>query len=1835
MFRNRYRNWILFLTVGLLISIILPGVAVAARNSPKFSSNNLSQYVEGELLVRYKDGTTSKTKSNVLKKMQAQEIAREKSGIYRYKLPDGKSVQDALLEIENDTNVLYAEPNFRVTAYEVKNTENSVVSVVYDTYFNEQWGLAAIDVQGAWSAWETAGSPDNKVILAIIDQGIDLTHPDLVNRISTEYQYDFVDNDTCAATDDPVEESHGTHVAGIATAEMNDLGIVGVAGLANVKIMPVRVLDSEGYGTYWGVAQGIYWAADHGASIISMSLGGSEYSKALAEAVSYAQNKGMLVVAAAGNEYGKASGSYPAAYPGVLTVAAMQSDLKPAEFSNFGPEVEVAAPGVDILSTIPWESTGENGMKGYDSWAGTSMSTPFVSGLAALVKAVHPDYNAAQLAWVIESSVTVPDDWDNKYGCGVINAAMAVSADANTTPEIKFVSPQNNAVVYGKTSLQVMISDFTTVKKVSLYREDTLLGEVMVEENSFFCRFDYDFSDTDTGTYTLKAIAESSSGEQIGTSSIKVKVIKNATTGLVLKVIDPDGKPAVKANIKVTHVTPEVEGEYEQPFWGVTDTDGTIKIPGSVLPDGNEYLVEVNGIYEEEQTSEGVSNRLFYYRRLVTAPAAVEIALTTDTCAVTIKGTTDSEPLADAIIYGYVKNDNSYDPYSDFYTQLDSNGQLTIYVDKGSYLFHLWSQEHNCFLSQKLDIKENTQLFFSSNDGVEIRPNFYSGNADVSNAELAVLLSTSWDEENYNSEDPYFYYSFLVKNGDPIVVTPGKYSLANIIAVPKEESKWYYILDNDSVDISRSLNYHLGGTLSASINIDNEGQVFANETFFTEHNFTDSYGNRLWYAFSGDSDLLSKTTLMSREQVPQKDCKGKNYKLKFYTADQERQIFTEITDPVVQDAYPSVTPYYYSAEDFSWDPVIDETGNQVVWQGNFSTDDWYTDYLGGMYTLNPEKTPIDCKLVLSLDLDTPGAPWGGKVSDDTVVTAVYNDDVPYSITIVDPEGAPAENANVLIFKLNKDPDGNITGREMVFEDTTDEEGYCYSDHSNILETGQTYLLTANVYSYQDDNYNFIAHYIREFVAGQQALQWTIGKDETTYQYKVMAKEGDNNLSKAKVFAGPVSDGLILNEDYPYYSEEMCWGDIGTDGLSVWLDPGSYNIRLVDDTDDETGEYYLVKNGIKLGDLENRQIVFDASSAVPLTVSATQVNTADTDFSGSFALAQSGFTDLYDIFNADATPVMVSPGDYNYSVNIYRSSPEDEYVWWYTFDDSVKLTDEPVEKQYGGPLTLHILPGASSYKRGATVTAATYLADSYNHMVSGVHNEYLQFSGYSKSNYLQKGKITVKDVLPQNHSQLYPFFSIYYNNSDGSKTLLSRNKSKDYFKNASYSIPSDATLGTYTAELLLSAGPEGMARASADFTVSSVSSGGGGGGGSKSVSSDESLILTQKNISSAGGIVEADGGQVSLVFAPGTVQDDVQITVSRLTDMQSLTSEPSQSAISPVYEFNAGGKELKKPVTVRIKYNADLLKGTDPRLMGIYREDAPGVWVYKGGKLDRSTGTVKIELKSFSKYVVMSYNNTFKDTDKHWAEKKINFLAAKHVVNGFTPVEFKPDASVTRAQFVTMLAKAMKLNDLKSIDPGFNDVKTGDWYFDTVGAAVQAGLITGRDNANFDPNDPVTRQEASAMLVRAAGLQTKQDVSADFTDLPFQDKQQVDSWAREYVATAYSNGLINGISQEQFAPLETTTRAQAATLVVCILEGKGLAEVTTALEGTLQVSNIEGHHYELNSETSNYELSYNKANMLLKKQIEAKVGNKVTVEGYLQDGPTAKMRGPVLEVTSIK
>ncbi|MBV8716253.1 MAG: peptidase S8 [Chloroflexi bacterium] len=283
-------------------------------------------------------------------------------------------------------------------------------------YRQFQWNLRRIGMEQAWDLRPDAAD----VIVAVLDTGVDLSHPDLKANLLTDQGYDFLD-DVPSPQDD---ESHGTAVAGIIGALGNNReGVTGIAW--HVKILPIKALNSQGRGPDSAMVKAILYAADNGARIINISSTGTRYSAALETAVQYAQDKGALIVAAGGNTgNGDNSVDYPAAFDGVIAVAAIDDKDQLATFSQRQPYISIAAPGVDVPSTA-WAGAGRGP---YASQSGTSIAAPHVSGAAAILWALRPDLNAGDIANALETNADKVASTDPGYGAGILNVSRAVAS---------------------------------------------------------------------------------------------------------------------------------------------------------------------------------------------------------------------------------------------------------------------------------------------------------------------------------------------------------------------------------------------------------------------------------------------------------------------------------------------------------------------------------------------------------------------------------------------------------------------------------------------------------------------------------------------------------------------------------------------------------------------------------------------------------------------------------------------------------------------------------------------------------------------------------------------------------------------------------------------------------------------------------------------------------------------------------------------------------------------------------------------------------------------------------------------------------------------------------------------------------------------------------------------------------------------------------------------------------------------------------------------------------------------------------------------------------------
>jgi type VII secretion-associated serine protease mycosin len=392
-----------YLSGALLLALLLWPSALSSQGQPGSAADPDSSrpdFRPGQVLVKFRPQTSHEDQAQLLAARDLPVLGQlPASQVQLVGVTLGQEQATAAL-LNQDPLVEFAELDYVVHATIIPN----------DYYFYRQWGLVKIQAPTAWD--QSTGGPE--VIIAVVDTGVDLNHPDLDDKIVPGW--DFVNGDNLAQDD----HGHGTHVAGIAAAETNNgQGVAGVSWGA--RLMPIKVLDESGDGYYSDVASGVRYACNHGAKIINLSLGGSNPSSTLKEALEDVSQKGCLVLAAAGNS-GQDTVDYPARYAETIAVAATDRTDQRASFSDYGPEIDVAAPGVDIWSTL-WPHT-------YDWKAGTSMSTPHVSGLAALVWSLCPDLSSEGVRGAIEGTAKDlgASGWDPYYGHGRIDAAAALEA---------------------------------------------------------------------------------------------------------------------------------------------------------------------------------------------------------------------------------------------------------------------------------------------------------------------------------------------------------------------------------------------------------------------------------------------------------------------------------------------------------------------------------------------------------------------------------------------------------------------------------------------------------------------------------------------------------------------------------------------------------------------------------------------------------------------------------------------------------------------------------------------------------------------------------------------------------------------------------------------------------------------------------------------------------------------------------------------------------------------------------------------------------------------------------------------------------------------------------------------------------------------------------------------------------------------------------------------------------------------------------------------------------------------------------------------------------------
>ena len=433
----------------------------------------MAKHKKGEIIVKYKGDKHFK----------------------RVSLSVGDDVEKAIKRYRSRSEIQYAEPNYIAYALFIPN----------DDFYLFQWHLdnpvsGGIDMESAWDLNTGSG-----VIVAVIDSGVAYENynagkgkkyfkaPDLANT-NFASGYDFVNDDEHPNDDN----SHGTHVTGtIAQSTNNEIGVAGVA--FNAIIMPIKVLNKEGSGTYADIAEGIRLATDNEAKVINLSLGGPVPATYLEEALAYAYNAGVTIVAAAGND-ATDTPSYPAAYDDyVISVGATRYDETLAYYSNFGPNIDLVAPGGDLTVDQNGDGYGDGVLQNtfnpttkktseFSYWflQGTSMASPHVAGVAALVISLGNATSPDEVRQALESTSKDlgASGRDDTYGHGLVNAFAALNWTSGETTTTTTTTTEPTTTTTTPTTTTTTIPDMADEVNIEKAEYRNQNGELRVEATS-------------------------------------------------------------------------------------------------------------------------------------------------------------------------------------------------------------------------------------------------------------------------------------------------------------------------------------------------------------------------------------------------------------------------------------------------------------------------------------------------------------------------------------------------------------------------------------------------------------------------------------------------------------------------------------------------------------------------------------------------------------------------------------------------------------------------------------------------------------------------------------------------------------------------------------------------------------------------------------------------------------------------------------------------------------------------------------------------------------------------------------------------------------------------------------------------------------------------------------------------------------------------------------------------------------------------------------------------------------------------------------------------------
>jgi Leucine-rich repeat (LRR) protein/subtilisin family serine protease len=1777
------------------------GQASTSQDGSQAYAPSKPSYAEGEVLVKWKQEPPVQQVDSSLKLLGITRSENpERSRIERLKIDKNKKVEDVIKELQANPNVLYAQPNYIYHALELPAIE--------DARFGEQWALNNtgqadgmpnfdVDAPEGWKLIQDKGIQMREVVVAVVDSGIDFSHPDLQGMIWTNkgevpdngidddkngfvddvHGWDFVNNDNDPS--DELANGHGTHVSGIIGAVANQLGVRGIA--PNVKIMPLKTLDAKGDGLSEYFAKAIDYAIAKGVMVSNNSygsVGASRYDYIMRDAI---EASGMLYIAAAGNA-GKNNDdplyqTMPASLPSnnILSVASTNRYGMLSQFSNYGLEtVDIAAPGEEILSTNPGSR--------YVSESGTSMATPMVTGLAAVLMGVKNDWTVEELrAWIMTKSVGFTSLQGRIASGKMINLYHALDylLQDSTSVAVTGLDTYTVPTLFIGKAFQINYGVYppsATNKVVTWTSSDPQTATVDASGR---------VTGLKPGTATITAVTADG-----GFTSTEVVTILEDYS---IEITDQALEMLIRENIGKLH------GALLR-----SDVYGLRVIHGMTLPiydlNGLEHFesLEYLDLRETNVSSleplRGLRNVIRLFLRDTQVQDLEPIAHLTNMKDLNISNLSMTDNWVDivsqftALEELYAEGVGLTDPsFVQGYTQLitlylnDNPIRSTDFLAGKKFLTYLAlknteitdiSALQDLTLLEELDISQNHIVDISALANMTLLTNLIVNQNRIE--DLRPVANLVKLEKLDASQNRIKHIQF---NGQPLLreLTLNDNQITSINSIQNVVNLQILDLKNNRIeDVSPLAELPMLWELNLRNNVIQSVEPL-------RHAYSLYYLNLRYNLISDVSSIadleLSELNLGFNRITDIGPLAGQQY-LEYLDLDSNQ----------ISDIRPIATLESIGGLNLSRNRIRDISAlSQSLYLYELQLAENQLTDVSALAKLNDlEYVDIDDNQITSIEA-LRGKPQLRELY-------VQNN----QITDLTPL---AESTDLVELRFNKNlvrdvsALGHLTSLERLYASQNQ-----LSDITALLSIeGLQFLeiydnpLTSSAQQVIDV---LLASGTKVEVDGKGIPQTPIGLR--------FAAQGDGGVQLAW-------DSVTEATYYQVYRTNPHMQ--GYYPLPTVTD----SVYYLDTTVQSNQTYrYTVSAINSYGEsLQSLPIAITRNGLPPERLAPTNVMAAvygstTTTLSLSLSAQDASGISYYEVYRDGALIKKISAGHFfdrgltpgtTYRYQIRAIDP-----YGNASELSSDVTAQTSKSSHAVLSSLTLSAGTLSPSFSASTTeysasvrystsAITVTAEVYGlHPTLKVNGTVVHSGEASQPIALQVGTNRIAiEAIAQDGTTIKTYHVNVVRLADTSDPGPSRTPSggtttplpstgigsgimldpvKDGIvtkeKTANNQDLVRVTLDKdKLAQALQSASVNGQAGRDVTIEVN-------GKEAAARVELPAAAFQTAagQNVSSASVTIKTEHAAyqlpASLLLTLSTVAKDgnISITITKMegTQQQQVANAAGAAGVTLLlsnaldFTIQAGGQEVTDFGGVYVERKVAVPQSVDPaKATAVWVDPATGELRFVPSVMKSQSGTTEVSMKSphNSVYTVVSSNVTFDDVKGHWAQGDIELLATKRIVAGQSAASFAPEQKVTRAQFAALLVRSLGLAEPK-VGSTFTDVPAEAWYASAVAAAVQTSLLEGFEDGTFRPDALITREQMAVMVnraLKAAGKPTAANPADAAKLAKFQDSQTISSWARDAVAGSMKSGIISGVTHSAFQPADHATRAQAAVMLKRMLQ----------------------------------------------------------------------------------